>query len=257
MRNFKSYIRTLAVAAVVAAGFASCQDDVDDPSAKRRCRHCSPTPLLELKEKFWSDDTNLRRHHRRQGRPVAPVHHQRHRIPSDEEGNIFKSIVIQDKTAALAFSVDSPKPLPPATAADREVVMDVTGMEIGKYAGLQQIGRKSWYENGKSWQSILHGSRNILCPHRTQRLPESRRHRHARDKLIHRAFADARRTAHSPEPPRTLQERILQRRRSAQASVWHTKVNEEQRTPPSSTATAAHSPSAHRATPHSSTPHCR
>lgn len=53
--------------------------------------------------------------------------------------------MIQDETAALAFSVDTYN-LYLKYRIGQDVVLDLTGMDIGKYAGLMQIGRKDYYE---------------------------------------------------------------------------------------------------------------
>ena len=230
MRNFKSYIRTLAVAAVVAAGFASCQDDVDDPSAKAPVSTLQPnTTILELKEKFWSADTNYADTIADKDDPSRRFIISGTVVSSDEEGNIFKSIVIQDKTAALAFSVDSYN-LYLRYRRGQEVVMDVTGMEIGKYAGLQQIGRKSWYENGKSWQVSFMAPETFYAHTELNGYPSPA----AIDTLVINSFTELSQT---PEGLRTLQSRLVRFKNvyfneggQRKLSVWHTKVNEEQNT---------------------------
>lgn len=152
MKKFIKYIPGFALAAVLSLGLSSCQDDVDAPADKAPVAGIEAnTTILELKERFWNDANNY-------AETIADPDDENHRfiikgrvISSDKEGNIFKSIVIQDETAALAFSVDSYN-LYLSYRRGQEVVIDVTGMTIGKYAALQQIGHKSWYANGKTWQ---------------------------------------------------------------------------------------------------------
>ncbi len=151
MKNIKSYIFGLLTAAVCAGALSACQDDFDTVAIQQPTSSLTPnTTLLELKEAFWSEDANYAdtigtredgSHYIISGRVIS----------SDEQGNVFKSLVIQDETAALAFSIDSYN-LYLNYRVGQEIVMDVTDMFIGKYAGLQQMGRPSWYTNGKTWQ---------------------------------------------------------------------------------------------------------
>lgn len=130
-----------------AAALGGCQADMDTPDLKVPvATETANTSILELKEAFegkteligykpgterLDDDGNVidGEHYIIKGRVVS----------SDASGNIYKSLVLQDETAALAFSlnqssmyVDNP--------LGQEVVIDVTGLYIGYYRGLQQIG---------------------------------------------------------------------------------------------------------------------
>ena len=150
MKKFIKYIPGFALAAALSLGLSSCQDDVDAPADIAPVAGIEAnTTILELKERFWSDANNY-------AETIADPDDENHRfiikgrvISSDKEGNIFKSIVIQDETAALAFSVDSYN-LYLSYRRGQEVVIDVTGMTIGKYAALQQmhtVGPGIWGEN--------------------------------------------------------------------------------------------------------------
>ncbi|MCM1066143.1 MAG: DUF5689 domain-containing protein [Muribaculaceae bacterium] len=152
MKTLKSYILGFAAMAALTVGFSACQDDIDAPRIDVPSSDLTPnTTLLELKKQFFNTATNY-------ADSIYDPDDADHRyiikgrvISSDEDGNVFKSLVIQDETAALAFSVDRYN-LYLNYRPGQEIVMDVTGLHIGKYAGLQQIGRKSWYENGNTWQ---------------------------------------------------------------------------------------------------------
>ena len=37
----------------------------------------------------------------------------------------------------------------------QELVVDLTGLHIGKYNGLQQIGAPEWYEQGNAWEATF------------------------------------------------------------------------------------------------------
>ena len=146
------YIKVFAAAAALTASLAACQDDVDAPGVDSPVAESTPNiTLLELKEMFWDEATNY-------ADSIYDPDDENRRfvihgrvISSDEQSNVFKSLIIDDGTAAIPFSIDSYN-LYLNYRVGQEIVMDVTGMTIGKYAGLQQMGRKSWYANGKSWQ---------------------------------------------------------------------------------------------------------
>lgn len=138
--------------AALAVGAPACQDNVDAPDMVNPVADVQPNmTILELKERFWSEATNYAMTIENENDPTERFIIHGYVSSSDEEGNVFKSLVIQDETAALAFSIDQYN-LYMNYRIGQEIILDVTGMEIGKYAGLQQIGRKSWYENGNTWQ---------------------------------------------------------------------------------------------------------
>ena len=129
----------------------ACQDDVDAPKVDVPvASQQANISTLELKTLFWNDavnyaDTIMARedgsHYIIKGRVVS----------TDEESNIYKSLVIQDETAAMAFSINSYN-LYLTYRRGQEIVVDVTGMYIGKYNGLQQIGMREFYEQGNVWE---------------------------------------------------------------------------------------------------------
>lgn len=231
MKTYKSYITGLAVAAALALGFASCQDDVDSPSLTIPKASVEPnTTILELKTRFWSDDTNY-------ADSIYDPEDTDKRfiisgrvISSDEEGNVFKSLVIDDGTAAMAFSVDRYN-LYLNYRVGQEIVLDVTGMHIGKYAGLQQIGAKSWYANGSTWQVSFLSAEGFAQRAELNGLPD----RAAVDTLELPSFAPI--TQQTPEVLRTYQSRLVRFRNVSfteggqrTLSVYHTSDNDEQNT---------------------------
>jgi hypothetical protein len=60
-------------------------------------------------------------------------------IGNDVSGNIYKSLMIQDKTAAITFGVDASS-MSATYRLGQKIVVDVTGMQIGVYNSAQQIG---------------------------------------------------------------------------------------------------------------------
>ncbi|HRN05087.1 MAG TPA: DUF5689 domain-containing protein, partial [Muribaculaceae bacterium] len=69
-------------------------------------------------------------------------------ISSDQAGNFFKQLVIEDETGAIQVNIDSKK-MPPSEQVEdlyktyqygQEIVIDVTGLYVGAYGKLMQIG---------------------------------------------------------------------------------------------------------------------
>ena len=151
MKTVKSYISGLVAAVALGAGFTACQDDIDAPVIEVPVAvNQANTTIAELKAAFWQEASNYAdsvrtksdgSHYIIKGRVIS----------SDEQSNVFKFISIQDETGAINFSVNSYN-LYLNYRLGQEIVIDATGMYIGKYAGLQQFGTPSYYENGSTWQ---------------------------------------------------------------------------------------------------------
>ena len=137
----------LASLALVSCKLESEEDPVSIPQATLKAN----TSIGELKQAFWRDDLN----YATEIGPRSDGSHyiiEGHVISSDEAGNIFKTIVIQDESGALALSVDS-YDLYVNYRRGQRIVIDVTGLQAGKYNGLLQVGEAMWYENGQVWET--------------------------------------------------------------------------------------------------------
>ena len=216
MKSIKSYILGLAAMSALTVGFSACQDDIDAPVVEvPQTDLVANTTILELKERFWDEATNYATTIEDADDPERRFIIEGTVISSDEEGNIFKSLVIQDKTAALAFSID------------------VTGQEIGKYAGLQQMGRKSWYSNGSTWQVSFMSLARFETFTELSGLPEVA----DIDTMTVNTFSEITQAAQSADGIRKWQSRLVRFRNvyfeeggKRKFSVWHTKENDEQNT---------------------------
>lgn len=153
----------LAVSAILGAGTTACQDDFDAPAPVVPVAQNKPnTTIFELKQTFWQDATNyIYGMEDKEDAPMVAVpaksdgsHYiiSGRVISSDEQSNVFKSLIIQDETAALAISINSYN-LYLNYRIGQEIVLDVTGMYIGKYNGLLQLGYPSWYSSGRVWEA--------------------------------------------------------------------------------------------------------
>ncbi|MCM1532799.1 MAG: DUF6359 domain-containing protein [Ruminococcus flavefaciens] len=150
MKRIQSYI--VGLAAIGALAFTGCETDFDPVPVEIPVADLTPnTTLLELKTEFWDDATNYIMDIPEKEDGSHYIIHG-HVVSSDDAGNIFKSLVIQDETCALAFSINT-YDLYVNYRVGQEIVVDATGMQIGKYNGLQQMGEAEWYENGNAWEA--------------------------------------------------------------------------------------------------------
>lgn len=162
MNTFKKIGAGILASVIAMSSLTACQDydapKLDAPVATLQAN----TTILELKQIFWDDATNYiwGTEQKEDATPVAiPAREDGTHyvikgtvVSSDEAGNVFKSLVIQDPTAALAISINSYN-LYLKYRRGQEVLIDVTGMYIGKYNGLLQLGAPEWYANGNAWEA--------------------------------------------------------------------------------------------------------
>lgn len=146
MKTLKALYIGLAATALAGA-LSSCQADMDAPAlVEPKATMVPNTTILELKNTFA--DQTLQCPMKDESSKTPYIIHGRV-ISSDATGNIYKSIVIQDETAAIALSVNQG-----STYTDyrlgQEVVLNVTGLYVGYYNGLQQIGWLGEYKGAKS-----------------------------------------------------------------------------------------------------------
>lgn len=147
------HLAIMVAALAATSAFQGCQDDVDAPELQVPDAGLTPnTTIAELKEAYWNDAANYidtvgvngaGEHIVISGRVVS----------SDDAGNIYKSLVIQDATGALAMSINA-NSLYNRYRIGQEVVVDVTEMYIGKYSSLQQLGFPD-YSTSYGWQATF------------------------------------------------------------------------------------------------------
>ncbi|MBQ9077268.1 MAG: OB-fold nucleic acid binding domain-containing protein [Muribaculaceae bacterium] len=101
------------------------------------------TTIADLKAEYWDDATN---YYKTVGTAAdgGDIVIKGRVISSDKTGNIFKALYIQDETGALSISIDS-YDLYKTYPLGQEILINMTGAGIGKYAGLQQMGAESEY----------------------------------------------------------------------------------------------------------------
>lgn len=162
MNILNKYI--FGVTAIVAAAVAlpSCQDHFDEPDKEASVPVATMeanTTLAEAKALMWSDDNNYcgqvytKDYYEALAKGENPTEEMKFQgkhvivkgrvVSSDYAGNCFKYIVLQDETCALNFSINSYN-LYLNYRVGQEIVVDLTGLYMGKYRGLEQVGFPSY-----------------------------------------------------------------------------------------------------------------
>ena len=153
MRQFKLYLNLLLLMAIGMV--ASCNDDFDRPPMMiPHAAHIDKvnTTILDLKTKYWKEDKNYIDTIKLTEAGDSVVIKGRV-VSSDESGNIYKNLVIQDETAAITISING-NSLYNTYRIGQEIVLPVTGLFIGKYNTLQQLGYPDYSET-YGWQATF------------------------------------------------------------------------------------------------------
>lgn len=137
----------------------SCQADMDAPAlVEPKATMEANTTISEFKTAF-ADQTVLCPMKDAETQTPYIIHGRV--VSSDATGNIYKSIVIQDETAAIALSVNQG-----STYTDyrigQDVVINATGLYIGYYNGLQQLG---WLDEYNGAPSLTFMPWNLFLAH--------------------------------------------------------------------------------------------
>lgn len=145
----KRAIKYIASVMVGTSLLTSCGDDfVRPPMVVPTATIEANTTLLELKTAYWKSDRNYVENI---GLTVDGEHTviKGRVISSDETGNIYKSFMISDGTAALTVAVNA-YDLYQTYQFGQEIVIDATDLQIGGYNGLMQLGGEGTYNGAPS-----------------------------------------------------------------------------------------------------------
>lgn len=127
----------------VLAGLASCQDHYDEPGLIVPQATLEPnTTIAELKAAF-GDELAVQLPLKDQDAGIPYIIHGRV-ISSDASGNIYKSLVIQDETAAMALSINQGS-MYIDYRLGQEIVICATDMWMGMYNNYIQFGMLGEY----------------------------------------------------------------------------------------------------------------
>lgn len=138
----------ISAALLALAGFQSCQNDFDDPGLRvPEATLKANKTIAELKKAYSGvnaynltpEDNCIIR-----GRVVS----------SDATGNIYQTLVIQDETAALPVTIRRAS-LYNEYHLGQEVVVNTSGLWIGKYNGLIQLGWLGEPYNGEDQLTFM------------------------------------------------------------------------------------------------------
>ncbi|MDE5900532.1 MAG: hypothetical protein K2H33_04150 [Muribaculaceae bacterium] len=159
----KKFTKYMAVSALVLSALSACQDDFDNESPKVPVATLEAnTTIAELKEAFWADSLNY-------SHPVGVREDGSHYIvkgrviSSDNAGNIYRAFYFADETASLCVSL-SGYDLWLTYRPGQEIVIDATGLWLGKYRGLQQLGAPKWeFDRQQTTSSFM--STALFTPH--------------------------------------------------------------------------------------------
>lgn len=133
-------------------GFTACDDDPQLPPIVIPEATMQPNSnILEVKQRYYNNaynyiDTIGKRDDGSHYIVSARV------VGNDISGNISKYIMVQDSTAALGFTIDA-YDLNKSYHVGQEVVVDLTGMYIGKFNRQLLIGQPEWYAQGNVWEA--------------------------------------------------------------------------------------------------------
>lgn len=137
MKKSLIYVALLAVG--LGSTFVACDDNFERPPMVVPVATMEAnTTIAELKAAYYQTGNNYATevgtkadgsHYIIKGRVTT----------SDEAGNFFKQLVIQDETSAIQISVDA-YDLYLSYQSGQEIVIDVTGLYIGAYGRLMQLG---------------------------------------------------------------------------------------------------------------------
>ncbi len=129
----------IATALLGVTAFSSCDDNFEQPPLSiPTATITANTTIADLKAAFYSSDNNYATLVGQKDDGSNYIIHGTV-ITSDEAGNFFKQVVIADETSAIQLDVDA-YDLYESYQVGQDVVIDVTGLYVGAYGKLMQIG---------------------------------------------------------------------------------------------------------------------
>ncbi|MDE6080670.1 MAG: hypothetical protein K2F70_00195 [Muribaculaceae bacterium] len=140
-----------------AMGLISCDNDFELPPMvvpEAPAGMEANISIADLKEAYWKDDRNYCEEIGKNEETGEDYIIEGRVVSSDASGNIYKNFIIEDESGALTISVNM-KDIYKSYKFGQKVLIRATGMHIGKYNGLQQLGAPEWYAAGNTYETTF------------------------------------------------------------------------------------------------------
>ena len=138
--NIKKIIYNCLAVITLSLSLSSCSGEFERPpmiEPEAADINKVNTTILSLKKMVWEDQHNyVAEVGRKNGEDIYIMGRI---ISTDRSGNIYKSIVVQDNTAAITVAVNGSN-LYKNYMQGQQLVLKLTGTKIGGYNGLLQVG---------------------------------------------------------------------------------------------------------------------
>ena len=143
MKRFNLFFNALLLMILAV----SCNEDFDTPPmVVPHAEHQANMTIAEFKAKYWQDGRNFIDTCKEDTYIHGWV------TSSDEEGNIYKHLYIQDETGGLGISIDA-NSICNSYRVGQEIVISMKDFWIGKYNGEYLIGKPEWYAAQSVWEA--------------------------------------------------------------------------------------------------------
>lgn len=143
----------MALGLLSSAALTGCSDDLElppivSPEAPEAVVKGLNTTIAQLKQDYWANDRNYVKTvgQTPDGEDIIIAGRV---TTSDESGNIYKTVVVEDATGAITIAVNA-KNLYQTYKQGQMVYINATGLNIGGYNGLMQLGGAGTYNNAPS-----------------------------------------------------------------------------------------------------------
>lgn len=145
MKRINFYLSML----FMLVAFTGCNDKFDTPPlVVPTAEHTPNMTIAEFKAKYWQDAVN----YIDTVKEDIVIHG--YVSSSDESGNIYKALYIQDETGGLTISINQ-SGLNSSYRYGQEVVIPMKDLFVGKYNGQQQLGFPQYYTQGSVWEATF------------------------------------------------------------------------------------------------------
>ena len=131
-----------------AVAFTGCDEELAlPPMIEPQATIEANTTIADIKAAVWKSDRN---YVTEIGQSAgADIIRAGRVVSSDKTGNVYKSVILQDETGALTVAINA-YDLYETYQQGQEIVVNLTGLKIGGYNGLMQLGGEGEYNGSPS-----------------------------------------------------------------------------------------------------------